>query len=145
MIFILRAMELESYSRNEDLQRGPQTMTWITLILLAVIAWLVSRLIFVVDAYRQDLADLRTQLREGRGEAAGAAAPPNPTPPTGPPSAPVRLNSASKTQLQRLPKVGAVTAQRIIDARPFSDIDALARVQGINRTLFETLRPLVSL
>ena len=121
-------------------------MTWITLILLAVIAWLVGRLIFVVDAYRQDLADLRTQLREAlhktgtnTPQAAGAI------PMDAATNTAVKLNSANKTQLQTLPKVGAVTAQRIIDARPFDSVDALAEVQGINRELFDTLRPLVSL
>ena len=122
-------------------------MTWITLILLAVIAWLVSRLIFVVDAYRQDLADLRSQVREAlhktdpdrSAQAAGAM------PMDAATNTVVKLNSANKTQLQRLPKVGAVTAQRIIDARPFDSVDALAEVQGINRELFDTLKPLVSL
>ncbi|TQV80138.1 hypothetical protein FKG94_10750 [Exilibacterium tricleocarpae] len=123
-------------------------MTWITLILLIVIAWLVSRFVFVVDAYRRDLADLRAQLRDCQRPANPAATTPASATDTVTPNvstAPVKLNSASKNQLQRLPKVGAVTAQRIIDARPFNDVDDLAEVKGIHGDLFTTLKPLVTL
>lgn len=129
-------------------------MTWFTVFLLTIIAWLVSRLLFTVDAYRQDLRDLRDQLHHlqsavaGKVSSAVANAPANAQKTVAAHPAvteKINLNAASKTQLQRLPKVGAVTAQRIIDARPFDDIDALKQVEGVTGSMFATLRPLVSL
>jgi DNA uptake protein ComE-like DNA-binding protein len=42
----------------------------------------------------------------------------------------VDLNSASLDELQRLPGVGPVAAQRIADARPFASVEELVRVPG---------------
>jgi DNA uptake protein ComE-like DNA-binding protein len=61
------------------------------------------------------------------------------------PVATVGLNSATKTSIQTLPKVGAVLADRIIGARPFESIEQLRAVDGINDSLFEVLRDKVSL
>ena len=61
------------------------------------------------------------------------------------PVATVGLNSATKTSIQTLPKVGAVLADRIIGARPFESIEQLRAVDGINDSLFEVLRDRVSL
>jgi DNA uptake protein ComE-like DNA-binding protein len=57
----------------------------------------------------------------------------------------VGLNSASKTALRTLPKVGAVVAERIIDARPFSSVDQLRDVNGVTSSLFDTIVERVSL
>ena len=50
-------------------------------------------------------------------------------------ASPVNLNSASATQLQTLPGVGASTAQRIVDYRQkngsFKKIEELMNVKGI--------------
>ena len=43
----------------------------------------------------------------------------------------VDLNHASLRQLQTLPGVGKVTAERIIAQRPFNSVDDLARVGGL--------------
>jgi DNA uptake protein ComE-like DNA-binding protein len=61
------------------------------------------------------------------------------------PVAIVGLNSASKTAIRTLPKVGAVVADRIISARPFTSIDQLATVEGVTSGMFEALKDRVSL
>ncbi len=60
---------------------------------------------------------------------------------------PIRINSASAAELQRLPGVGPVLAQRIIDRRqqqPFGSVDELRGVPGIGPKIFERLRPFVT-
>ena len=47
------------------------------------------------------------------------------------PATKIPVNSASKTQLRRLPKVGAVIADRIIATRPFTSIEDLAKIDGV--------------
>lgn len=48
-----------------------------------------------------------------------------------PPPAPLDLNTATLAQLQRLPRVGPVLAQRITAHRPFRSLEDAARVPGI--------------
>lgn len=54
------------------------------------------------------------------------------------------LNRASASMLDRLPGVGPVLAQRIIDDReargPFASVDALARVRGVGPSLVAKIR-----
>ena len=74
---------------------------------------------------------------------------------TGSPGAPgttggiVHLNSATLEDLDTLPGVGPVTAQKILDYRTangaFSSIDELDAVPGIGPATLEELRPLVGL
>ncbi|MFD5077903.1 helix-hairpin-helix domain-containing protein [Streptomyces sp. NPDC058371] len=70
------------------------------------------------------------------GSAAGAA-----------PAAPVSLNSATPDQLDALPGVGPVLAQRILDYRTqhggFRSVDELREVNGIGDRRFADLRNLV--
>lgn len=60
---------------------------------------------------------------------------------------PVDLNTAGLTQLDELPGVGPVLAQRILDWRAengrFSSVDELAEVSGIGEKVLDKLRPLV--
>lgn len=59
---------------------------------------------------------------------------------------PIAINRASNAELQRLPNVGPVLAQRIILARserPFRSLEDLRRVPGIGPKTLEKLRPFV--
>ncbi|MDH7571144.1 MAG: helix-hairpin-helix domain-containing protein [Armatimonadota bacterium] len=89
-----------------------------------------------------------TETRGG-SRAAGA----RPSTATGKATAPlqgkVNVNTASFEELQRLPRVGPVTARRIIEYRqangPFRSVEELLEVKGIGPKSLETLRPLVEL
>jgi competence protein ComEA len=62
--------------------------------------------------------------------------------------APVNLNSATAADLDALPGIGPVLAQRIVDYRlqqgPFTSIDQLDDVPGIGPALFAQLRKRVT-
>jgi competence protein ComEA len=79
------------------------------------------------------------------------APPPDPaTPPGSPgtsPSAPLDLNTATLEQLDTLPGVGEVTANRIVayrSAHPFTTVDELLEVPGIGQRRFDQLKDLVT-
>jgi competence protein ComEA len=82
---------------------------------------------------------------------ARVSAPPGSTasPPAAPAAVPkVSLGSATAEQLDTLPGIGPVTAQKIIDWRmthgPFRSVDALDDVPGIGPARIEQLRDLVT-
>ena len=66
----------------------------------------------------------------------------------GGPAGPVHLNSATLEQLDSLPGVGPVTAQKILDHRQqhgaFTSVDDLDAIPGIGPARLEQLRPLVA-
>mgnify|MGYP000364859689 CR=1 FL=1 len=51
----------------------------------------------------------------------------------------ININSASIEELTSLQGIGKSTAQKIIDARPFSNITALAEVQGVSQDLLDKI------
>lgn len=59
------------------------------------------------------------------------------------------LNTASQSELEALPGVGPVLAERIVAYRaeqgPFSSIEELEEVEGISTRTIEALRPLVTI
>lgn len=60
---------------------------------------------------------------------------------------PIDINRASADELQKLPGIGPVLSQRIIDARgkrPFQAVDELRRVPGIGPKTLEKIRPHVT-
>lgn len=109
-------------------------MKLLIFILLGIIAWLVNRLIFITRSYRDDLNDLRYQI--SRLQQQKEQKPPTPEAAI---TELIDINQASKTRLQSLPGIGAVSAQRIIDARPIENIEALGRVEGIKPDLLNRL------
>lgn len=80
------------------------------------------------------------------GGSVPSSAPPGTTPnPAAPAGTPVNLNTATLDQLDTLPGVGPVLAQRILDYRtqngPFTTIDQLQEVPGVGPKKFDSLKP----
>jgi competence protein ComEA len=95
-----------------------------------------------------DLVNLAAPLADGEQvlvPARGASAPA--TGGASAPTAPVDLNSATAEQLDSLPGIGPVTAQKIIDYRqahgPFRSVEDLDAIPGIGPSRIENLRGLV--
>ena len=65
-----------------------------------------------------------------------------------PPTKPIDLNAATIKELEELPGVGPVTAQRIIEARQksgrFRRVEDLLAIRGISTKRLETLRPYIT-
>jgi competence protein ComEA len=59
------------------------------------------------------------------------------------PGNPLDLNTATYEDLQRLPGIGPVMAQRIIAHRPYKQVGDLDKVPGIGEKTLAALRPLV--
>ncbi len=57
----------------------------------------------------------------------------------------VSINSASEQDLDSLPAVGPVTAQKIIDNRPYSQLDDLVAKKAVGKATFEKIKDLISL
>jgi competence protein ComEA len=61
----------------------------------------------------------------------------------------ISINSASATQLEELPGIGPVLAERIVSHRtsngPFTSIDQLGNVSGIGDSVLEQIRPIATL
>jgi hypothetical protein len=55
----------------------------------------------------------------------------------------VDLNSASQSELDKLPGVGPATARKIIAGRPYNSVDDLART-GVSKSTISKIRPLVA-
>jgi competence protein ComEA len=71
--------------------------------------------------------------------------PGSPTTPGTTPGEPLNLNTATLAQLDSLPGVGPVLAQRILDWRTehgrFTSVDELQEVTGVGTKKFDSLKP----
>lgn len=56
----------------------------------------------------------------------------------------ININSASLSELDELPGVGPVTAQKIIDGRPYTSVEDLQSLDGISDTLYNNIVTLVT-
>ena len=56
----------------------------------------------------------------------------------------VNINSDSMDRLESLPGVGPVTAQKIIDKRPYGGIEELLTKKAVSRATYEKIKELVS-
>jgi competence protein ComEA len=93
------------------------------------------------------VADGQQVLVPARGVPAPASAAPGPGTPRGASTAPIDLNTATAEQLETLPGVGPVTAQKIVAYRqthgPFTSVDQLDAIRGIGPARIADLRGLV--
>ncbi|MBI1862910.1 helix-hairpin-helix domain-containing protein [Candidatus Microgenomates bacterium] len=55
------------------------------------------------------------------------------------------INSASKSELENLPGIGEITAEKIIAGRPYSSVEELSNKGILKKTLFEGLKEKISL
>jgi len=104
-----------------------------------------------------ELSGVNLARKVSDGEQIAVAVPPAPdaagsaaaggTPDTGPPVGPLDLNLATADQLDALPGVGPVTAERILEWRVrngrFTSVEQLREVEGIGERRFSQLRELV--
>lgn len=56
----------------------------------------------------------------------------------------VNINSASRAELESLPGIGEVTAEKIISGRPYSDVSELGSKKIVGETTLEKIRELIT-
>lgn len=56
----------------------------------------------------------------------------------------ININTASASELEALPRIGRVTAQKIIDNRPYASIDELLQKKVIGQSVFEQIKDSIS-
>jgi competence protein ComEA len=82
------------------------------------------------------------QAKPGVTEKPAAPAKTAPTPLA--PGEKVNINTASQEDLDRLPGIGPVKAQRIVEARPFEKIEDIMKVKGIKEGEFNKIKDVIT-
>lgn len=57
----------------------------------------------------------------------------------------VSINTATESELDRLPGIGPVTASKIISLRPYSSLNELLGKKAVSKSTFEKIKGLISL
>ncbi len=120
----------------------------LTTILLIIIAWLLWLNYTTVDGFNEDLKQLRIlvgHIERYLADNIDLTTPVSPQTKISLAAELISINEANKAELMKLPKVGAATAQKIIDNRPYEQLDALADVDGISRDMYELWREKIQL
>lgn len=60
-------------------------------------------------------------------------------------SSKISINNASQKELEELPGIGPVTAQKIIKNRPYSSIDDLITKKSVSKSVFAKIKELIDL
>ena len=55
----------------------------------------------------------------------------------------ININNATLAELDTLPGVGAVTAQKIVDSRPYSSIEELSTKKVVNKSVYDKIKGMV--
>lgn len=56
---------------------------------------------------------------------------------------PLNINTATQRELERVPGIGPVTASRIIQKRPYADLEQLRTVPGIGEKVYQNMLPYI--
>lgn len=56
----------------------------------------------------------------------------------------ININEATLSDLDKLPGVGVVTAQKIVDGRPYSGIEELVTKKAVSRSVYEKIKAQIS-
>ncbi len=57
----------------------------------------------------------------------------------------ININSASQAQLESLPAIGPVTAQKIINSRPYASADELLTKKVVSKSAYEKIKDLITI
>ena len=55
------------------------------------------------------------------------------------------MNSSKQLKLEELPKIGPVTAQKIISGRPYGDLSELVSKKTLSQKTFDAIKDLIDL
>ena len=60
------------------------------------------------------------------------------------PGTKININTADKAALEKIPEIGPVKAQAIIDGRPYKAVEDVMRVKGIKGKVFEVIKDYIT-
>jgi len=56
----------------------------------------------------------------------------------------ININTASESELDKLPGIGPVTAQKIITSRPYSSLEELLTKKAVSSSVYEKIKGLIA-